>query len=385
MDSFGVVVFGRDGRVALRKPTNGFGGYVWTHATGQPDRGDTPAKTAMREAREELGYKVRILEPLGVFNSTPTYKNFYFLAFALEGPFKTDWETEAVRWFTVDEARKSLTLSAKVYGNKEGSRRDIRVFEAALKAMKGYQGQKLGQIPAEPFMASAPVFHGGSNPGGIYTGADGKLRYIKFSKTDPQQIALENFTNHLYNDLKVPALQTYVVLGVNPATGKREFGLGSDFLGVKQFPARPSKDLVRQYVDGVVVDMFTSNWDAGPHNLAVTEDGTVLRMDQGGALLFRAQGEQKSPRHLMPPSETVTFFQDFSLPNFILIPAGYRRYADIADVANKKIDAIVALRKKYGGWAGYVQERGEFIAPAYAKRVVKLLEDRTGWFDQNRP
>jgi 8-oxo-dGTP diphosphatase len=141
MDSFGVVVFGKDGRVALRKPSNGYGGYVWTHAKGQPDKGETPAKTAMREAKEELGYKVRILEPLGVFNSSPDYQNFYFLGFALEGPFKTDWETEEVRWFTVDEARVALTLSAKVYGNKAGSRRDIRVFEAALKALHELTGE----------------------------------------------------------------------------------------------------------------------------------------------------------------------------------------------------------------------------------------------------
>ena len=280
-----------------------------------------------------------------------------------------------------DAAIEKLKLSEKMYKNVGGTRRDIAVLEAAMRK----RSRGLGQAPGEPLMTQGPVPLGGSNPGGVYTDSEGNRRYIKFSQTDSQQLALENFTNKLYNDLGIPAIKTYLILGENPLTGRRELGLASDFIGLKPFPHRPSQNLVDQYVRGVVVDMFTVNWDAGPHNLAVTQDGTLLRMDQGGALLFRAQGAPKKPSHLMPPSETRTFFEGFSLPSKILYPAGYKQYEDLSDVANDKIDEILALRAKYGGWAGYVQEKGEYIHPIYAAQLVKLLEDRTAWFDQNRP
>jgi 8-oxo-dGTP pyrophosphatase MutT (NUDIX family) len=380
MPSYGTVIFSQDGRVLLRRPSNDFGGYVWTHAKGQSDPGEAPEEAAVRETFEETGYRVTLGPEIGTFRNNG-YDTTYWVAYPTGPISNPGWETSQVRWFSPEEAFEKLKLSEKMYKNVGGTRRDIAVLEAAMRK----RSRGLGQISADEFMIEGPVSHGGSNPGGVYTDSSGKRRYIKFSQTDPQQLALENFTNKLYNDLGVPAINTYLILGENPLTGRRELGLASDFLGLKPFPRRPSEDLVDQYVRGVVVDMFTVNWDAGPHNLAVTQDGTLLRMDQGGALLFRAQGAPKNPRHLMPPSETRTFFESFSLPSQILYPAGYKQYEDLSDVANDKIDEILALRAKYGGWAGYVQEKGEYIHPVYASQLVKLLEDRTAWFDQNRP
>jgi len=59
--AYGSLLFDARGRTLLRKPSNHFGGYVWTFAKGKPDAGEQPEQTALREVHEETGYVCRVL------------------------------------------------------------------------------------------------------------------------------------------------------------------------------------------------------------------------------------------------------------------------------------------------------------------------------------
>ncbi len=96
-DAYGVVMFNAKGQVLLREPSGHFGGYVWTFAKGRPDAGETPAETAAREALEETGYRVELLDVIPqVFPGTTTSSAF-FIAGPLGKHGKPTNETAATR------------------------------------------------------------------------------------------------------------------------------------------------------------------------------------------------------------------------------------------------------------------------------------------------
>ena len=67
-DAFGGVLIRTDGTILLREPAGHYGGYVWTFPKGRRDPGESAEEAALREVREETGYRARITGKLpGVF------------------------------------------------------------------------------------------------------------------------------------------------------------------------------------------------------------------------------------------------------------------------------------------------------------------------------
>jgi 8-oxo-dGTP diphosphatase len=134
-DSYGGVVVDSAGRVLLREPAGHYDGYVWTFPKGRPAFGETPEQAALREVREETGWLARILEPIpGVFPGGTT-SNAYFLMAPVEQAGSPDWETQAVRWASLEEARELIGQTS----NQIGRRRDLAVLAvaASLLASRG--------------------------------------------------------------------------------------------------------------------------------------------------------------------------------------------------------------------------------------------------------
>ena len=131
-DAYGVVLINAKGEVLLREPTGHYGGYVWTFAKGRPDPGETPEKTAIREAREETGYHVELLEVIPeAFPGTTTSSAFY-----LAGPIgkqgKPTNETSSTRWVSFDEAVDLISQT----NSKTGRERDLSILRAARAVME---------------------------------------------------------------------------------------------------------------------------------------------------------------------------------------------------------------------------------------------------------
>jgi len=91
----GVVIREPDGRVWIVAPTNAFGGYQATFPKGAVS-GKSMHATALAEAFEESGLRVRLISHLVDVKRTQSYTRYY-LAERLDGnPADMGWESQAV-------------------------------------------------------------------------------------------------------------------------------------------------------------------------------------------------------------------------------------------------------------------------------------------------
>lgn len=93
----GVVIQEPDGRVWLVSPTNAFGGYKNTFPKGRADDGLSLQATAIKEAFEETGLRVKITGFLGDFERTHTHTRYYTARRVGGTPADMGWESQAVR------------------------------------------------------------------------------------------------------------------------------------------------------------------------------------------------------------------------------------------------------------------------------------------------
>ena len=131
--AYGGVVFNQDRQVLLREPANHFDGYVWTFPKGKSNAGETEEEAALREVAEETGIIARIAERIpGKFKGS-TGSSIYFLMTVEEdtGAFDTK-ETQRIDWVDRAEAEKRIRQTTNAIGRE----RDLKVLEAALKALE---------------------------------------------------------------------------------------------------------------------------------------------------------------------------------------------------------------------------------------------------------
>lgn len=109
MPAAGVVVEEADGRFWLVAPSNAFGGYIATFPKGRIDSTGSRQASAIREAYEEAGLKVRITGFLADSNRTQSYTR-YSLAQRVGGsPALMGWESQAVHLVPREELGDFLT------------------------------------------------------------------------------------------------------------------------------------------------------------------------------------------------------------------------------------------------------------------------------------
>ena len=122
----------------------------------------------------------------------------------------------------------------------------------------------------------------GSNEGGQYLTHEGNgfsKRYFKFA--DRETVWNEQITNNLYRALDVSVPETEVVFWDGKLT------LISRWLN----EAEPSSAL--DLSNGFIFDCWLANHDIPLNDNAQEVDGVTYRIDNGGSLLLRAQGENK--------------------------------------------------------------------------------------------
>lgn len=130
-DAYGVVLVNAKNEVMLREPSGHYGGYVWTYAKGRRNKNESPAETAIREAYEETGYRVELLDVIpGVFSGTTSSSAFY-LAGPLGKQAKPTNETMATRWVGFEDAAELIAQTA----SKTGRDRDLAILDSARKVL----------------------------------------------------------------------------------------------------------------------------------------------------------------------------------------------------------------------------------------------------------
>lgn len=114
--SYGGVLLNEQGHVLLREPTHHFGGYVWTYAKGQPEPGESPQQTALREVAEEMGYAARIQGRLpGLYGGT-TGTSVFFVMEPLGHPAPFHNETQQTHWVTLEHAHQLIAQTTLAQG-----------------------------------------------------------------------------------------------------------------------------------------------------------------------------------------------------------------------------------------------------------------------------
>jgi hypothetical protein len=133
----------------------------------------------------------------------------------------------------------------------------------------------------------------GSNEGGTYEDPEGNQAYIKTPKSE-LHAQNEVLASALYRALDVPAAEMYMGSGEDGA-----LKVYSPMVpGAEENMQSKLKDpeYLKKLQDGFAVDAWLANWDVAGlafDNVVTDENGDPVRVDPGGALLFRAMGAPK--------------------------------------------------------------------------------------------
>lgn len=254
------------------------------------------------------------------------------------------------------------------------------VSQVAQQAASAAQKQ---QASVAAFHAASPDEHlqnkvgaqGGSNDGGLYQLPDGTQNYVK----TPKNAAVahnEHLANAIYNALGISAPQSKVF----EQGGKTHYAsLMVPNKGDLKNGASP--DVAKELLKGFAADVLMGNWDVlglGGDNVVTGHDGTPHRIDNGGALLFRAQGGEKAPQTLHSMGEWSDFADGKVNSRYadVFKAAGVASPEKIAGIGSQ-IKAIAKLRDDSGGWMGFIQKAAPDMPLSQQQKTADILEART--------
>lgn len=251
---------------------------------------------------------------------------------------------------------------------------------------KGVGGGRRGRVRIkeldhERILGKQLAGAGGSNPGGVYEGTDGVIRYVKFY-SDEAQAHGEVLANQIYRDLGIsaPDAQTF-----ETAEGKVAFA--SKIVDNKgELKNAFTKANAEKILQGYAADVLTGNWDVVGlvnDNVVIGGRGNVIRIDNGGTFLMRAQAGRK-PQGVL---NALTEWQNFSNgtnPSY----SGVFKKAGVAGPQNivgikRQIQNIIDLRNRYGSWDNYLAQRGpKLLKGTDRASIISMLESRTRLLEQ---
>jgi 8-oxo-dGTP pyrophosphatase MutT (NUDIX family) len=101
--SAGAIIDNGDGRVWVKSPTNGFGGYKNTFPKGRVDHGESLQQAAAREVHEETGLNVHLTGHLGDYDRSTTRTRYYIGHRTGGSPSSMGWESQAMHLVPVHQ------------------------------------------------------------------------------------------------------------------------------------------------------------------------------------------------------------------------------------------------------------------------------------------
>jgi len=195
------------------------------------------------------------------------------------------------------------------------SQAEAKAKMAALRGRVDADLAKLRGRPAKPTAAEKAIYAGdfsqlrrvglqaGSNEGGVFEAPDGSRWYVKAQKS-ADHASNEALAVDLYRAAGIDAPEVVVGAGTPGLSGSAhtatrlletaESDLKARINGDKKGNAADHR-YVRRAHEGFAVDAWLANWDVAGANFdnIVSLGGQPVRIDSGGSLLYRAQGEPK--------------------------------------------------------------------------------------------
>jgi SPP1 gp7 family putative phage head morphogenesis protein len=238
--------------------------------------------------------------------------------------------------------------------------------------------------PAPPPLLDAATIMGqqvgqqaGSNKGGVYRGTDGIDRYVKLY-TDPAQAYGEHLANTLYRELGLGAPVSHVF------EHQGNLAYASDMLHGVQTLQQAGATQVRaqELARGFLADVLTANWDVvglNNDNVVVTKGGTLVRIDNGGTFLMRAQAGRKPVGVLNAVTEYDSLFRSKNPAYSTMMRlAGYDAPEDFRADLKRQLADVEQLRAKYGSWDKFVSNHAPKLNAKDAGVIGEMLERRLG-------
>lgn len=338
---YGAVLVDDQGRVLLREPKDHYDNYVWTFAKGGPDySGEHPVDVIEREVLEETGHEVEIigLVPGGFSSGNSTA--YYVLARSKSyQPQKMDKETVNTVWATRDEAEQLISQTT----NDKGRQRDLAVLNAAIaehnKIKSGkadYSHLFAGIKPPTPpkpkyqfsgqavdVFAQKPDFPtdvtglkvlkglGGSTGAELVQDTATGRKFVRKRGKNDAHLLEEAHADAAYQaaGINVPDFQVYQTNG-GPVKLSHYVDNAITLADVMANGTTEQKAAVKTKLQaGFAMDALMGNWDVigmSADNILVDEQGEVWRIDNGGSLRMRAQGQPKGSDWSAYPTELWT-------------------------------------------------------------------------------
>jgi 8-oxo-dGTP pyrophosphatase MutT (NUDIX family) len=404
--STGVVMI-EHGKVWVYEPKNHFGGYSLAFPKGTLEQGLSPQQNALKEVFEETGLQAKVTGFVGDFTTTTGTTRLYLGERIGGNPTGFGGETWSVKLLSPADLEHGLLAQGQPY---------------PLKVLKALQDQGLlpktpGVAPAvstgafptpAPVTAPAPppppelpklpkVPHtidadvvtgelvqalGGSTGAQLYRGTDGVLRVLKHPET--QQAYQEFAANRLYRSLGIDAPEQQLVMKEGKIVGVAapflEGGQTLDKAGLTQARAQ-------EVLKGFVADVWLANRDA----VGLTMDNILVRgnqltrIDNGGSLMYRAQGAKKPANQLTQLLE----WEGFQKPHLnrayaeVFQASGYGAPDAIPDLLGQ-VQKLQHLRAQSNNFLdllpaakGVTLKQRKEIAALLQKRAT-LLEEQVG-------
>lgn len=182
----------------------------------------------------------------------------------------------------------------------------------------------------------------GSNPGGLYEDENGNRWYVKVQRSE-QHAANEIAAARLYSEAGIRAPEIHRGNGApglpdGPQTASR----------IEDGRQASPEELRGPAREGFAVDAWLANWDTAGltfDNMLLNRRGEVVRIDPGGALLFRAQGEPKGSNFGNTVPEWTTLRDPSTAPEASQLFSGMTRDEELAALRRVEQVTPAAIRR----------------------------------------
>jgi len=268
-----------------------------------------------------------------------------------------------------------------------------------VEAKHGVLGEDQSQV--NPFVGTASNLTAkridgqrGSNPGGTFESADGTKNYAKIYRM-PGQAYGEAVANKIYNALGIKAPNSTLFSPENPDDASAGRGIANQYMQGKILNSHGlTPEIADKILDGAAADILLANWDTiglVNDNILVSPEGEPIRIDNGGSLLYRAQGANKPGAVLNQISEWDVFANDGSRDGAsndsyaaVIQAAGYSSFDDIMPRMREQVNKINQVAETTNDFEDLVpmapgvnhEERNKILTMLRARH--KLLKEKTG-------
>jgi len=289
---------------------------------------------------------------------------------------RTDWEK-----LTPEQKAKVYDLAVTAYGEQVPGGGDVAdklhawsVASTPLSAVGDFSTLK--KISGQQ----------GSNPGGMFASPSGDRFYVKKAKT-PAHAANEVAAAALYNLAGVTTPQVHRGVGAPDIGGglqtRTKIIDGKGTIGSIGLSSGV-RDKIR---DGFAVDAWLANWDVAGlvnDNVIVDAHGDPVRIDVGGALLYRAQGAPKGTAWGAVPNEITTLRDPQMNPQSAKIfggmtdaEIGASAQKHLAHITDAQVDDVIKQAGLDPSVATTLKKRRDWLLKTYPAPTADTTPSKT--------